>query len=117
VPLADLTPQPAVATALGAFDLDHLMRVVGQRVVQAHQELAFLGPRRWQSASLSGRWRHSRPSSCDGVGERYESRAVAGCGSRVCTNQSKGNAPAKGAVDRARAVEAGGDASRHTGAN
>ena len=30
-------PQPTVTTALGAFDLDHLVRVVGQRVIEAHQ--------------------------------------------------------------------------------
>src|SRR3974390_330399 len=29
-------PQPTVASALGAFDLDRLARVVGQRVVHAH---------------------------------------------------------------------------------
>jgi len=30
-------PQPIVASALGAFDLDHRMRVVGQRVVETRQ--------------------------------------------------------------------------------
>ena len=30
-------PQPTVTTALGALDLDHLMRIVGERVEHAHQ--------------------------------------------------------------------------------
>jgi hypothetical protein len=40
--LREQPKQPTVPTALCAFDLDHLMRVVGERVVQAHQEFALL---------------------------------------------------------------------------
>jgi len=37
-------PEPTVATAFGAFDLDRFVRVVGERVVQAHQFSRPLAP-------------------------------------------------------------------------